>query len=116
MTDRYQVRSAGTFAHVVDTQRGDRVVVHHSTPGYAEQRATSLNQGPKLTPQQQELDNAVRQLDRVLGSVVPTSTAHYAIEGLRAAVRAFDTAPPVTTYDVHARQTALSLGEELDES
>lgn len=75
---------------------------------------------PQSTPQQRELTDAVNQLDAVLSSVIPTSTGHYAVEALRAAVRQYHNAQgfgsSVTTYDVKARETALALGEEVDES
>lgn len=52
----------------------------------------------EATPQQLDIDSAVFELERAL-SHVPSTTAHYAVEGLRRAAREYYNAPPIKTTD-----------------
>lgn len=69
----------------------------------------------KLTPQQQELTDAVNKLAEVLRDVVPASTENEVVDGLKWSILHFMVADPIETYDVKAHGIALALGEDDDE-
>jgi hypothetical protein len=68
----------------------------------AERRVTRttfhLIEAGEATPQQLDIDSAVFELDRALAHV-PSTTAHYAVEDLRLAIRRYRSAPPIKTAD-----------------